>query len=140
MLLLISAMPYIQDLDLPLLFTLKHGPSSLDATPILASISSMGGNHGASAGRYSSSNIVAQALEEARESEEGARDPRVQDILERALSEVWSKVQAEPNVYVMTREEFAIFNYFQHRFEGNQIAVAAKRRYWDSTQAINGHT
>ncbi|RDW60834.1 hypothetical protein BP5796_02604 [Coleophoma crateriformis] len=132
-------MPYIQDSDLPLLFTLKPGSALLHANPYLSSVPSMGGNYGRRAGRAFSSNTVAQALEEARETEEGARDPRVQEILEHALSEVWSKVQAEPNLYVMTRDEFAIFNYFQHRFEGNQIAVAARRRYWDSRQPTNGH-
>lgn len=75
--------------------------------------------------------LVAQALEAARDSPEGAEDETVKSVLETALGEIWSRIQAEPSSYVMTREEFAIFNYFQHRFEGQKIAIEAKRRYWD---------
>ncbi|KAH7026099.1 uncharacterized protein B0I36DRAFT_375980 [Microdochium trichocladiopsis] len=75
---------------------------------------------------------VAQALEIARESPEGAKDPVVSNILESALHSLWAKVVAQPDSYVMTRDEFAVFNYFQHRFEGNKLAIAARRRYWDN--------
>jgi len=81
---------------------------------------------------------VAQALEIARDSPDGAQDPTVKFILETALSEIWRRIQAQPTSYVMTREEFAVFNYFQSRFEGQQLAVAARRRYWDHSQFTNG--
>ena len=74
---------------------------------------------------------VAQALEIARESPDGAQDPTVNNILEAALTQLWSKVQAQPDSYVLTRGEFAVFNYFQYRFVGNKAAVAARKRYWD---------
>jgi hypothetical protein len=78
---------------------------------------------------------VSQALEIARESPDGAQDPTVSKILEQALSSIWAKVEAQPTSYVMTRDEFAVFNFFQHRFIGNQTAVLARRRYWDETHA-----
>ncbi|KAK8014179.1 hypothetical protein PG990_007475 [Apiospora arundinis] len=78
-------------------------------------------------------NEVAQALEIARESPDGAKDPVVSSILENALIQIWDKVKAQPDTYVMSREEFAVFNFFQHRFAGNQTAIAARRRYWDNT-------
>ena len=78
-------------------------------------------------------NEVAQALEIARESPDGAKDPVVSSILEGALGQIWTRVQAQPDSYVMSRDEFAIFNFFQHRFEGNKVAIAARRRYWDTT-------
>lgn len=78
-------------------------------------------------------NEVAQALEIARESPDGAKDPVVSSILESALGQIWSRVQAQPDSYVMSRDEFAVFNFFQHRFEGNKVAIAARRRYWDTT-------
>ncbi|KAK6840624.1 hypothetical protein PG995_016378 [Apiospora arundinis] len=78
-------------------------------------------------------NEVAQALEIARESPDGAKDPVVSSILENALIQIWDKVQAQPDTYVMSRDEFAVFNFFQHRFAGNQTAIAARRRYWDNT-------
>lgn len=78
---------------------------------------------------------VAQALEVARESPDGARDPTIAGILETALAQLWSKVESQPDSYVLTRDEFAVFNYFQHRFRDNKIATAARRRYWDNTSA-----
>ncbi|GFP56137.1 hypothetical protein TASIC1_0006030700 [Trichoderma asperellum] len=78
---------------------------------------------------------VAQALEIARESPDGASDPTVSKILEMALSQIWGKVQAQPDSYVMTRDEFAVFNFFQHRFTGDKTAVTARKRYWDHARA-----
>ncbi|OHE90851.1 hypothetical protein CORC01_13854 [Colletotrichum orchidophilum] len=78
---------------------------------------------------------VAQALEIARESEDGASDPTVSSILESAISQIWAKVAAQPESYVLNRDEFAVFNYFQHRFMGNKIAMAARKRYWDNARA-----
>lgn len=80
-------------------------------------------------------NTVAEALEIARDSPDGARDPVVSGILESALSQIWDRVMARPESYVMATGEFAVFNFYQHRFLGNKIAVAARRRYWDNTHA-----
>ncbi|KAI1495108.1 hypothetical protein F5X96DRAFT_202822 [Biscogniauxia mediterranea] len=77
-------------------------------------------------------NEVAQALEIARESPDGARDPIISNILETYLSQVWDRVLAQPDTYVMSRDEFAVFNFFQHRFAGNKIAITARKRYWDN--------
>ncbi|KAH9885174.1 hypothetical protein F4778DRAFT_514187 [Xylariomycetidae sp. FL2044] len=79
-----------------------------------------------------SSSAVAQALEIARESPEGAKDPIVSNILDTALARIWGRVQAQPENYIMSRDEFAVFNFFQHRFVGNDLAVAATKRYWDN--------
>jgi hypothetical protein len=81
---------------------------------------------------------VAQALEVARESPEGAEHPTVSAILEGALVHIWSRIQARPRTYLMTRQEFAVFNYFQHRFQGDEVAVAARRRYWDHARGSDG--
>ncbi|KAM0287510.1 hypothetical protein ACHAQH_000464 [Verticillium albo-atrum] len=75
---------------------------------------------------------VAQALEIARESPDGASDATVSNILETALELTWSKITAQPTSYVMSRDEFAVFNYFQHRFVGNRTATEARSRYWDN--------
>ncbi|KAK2765688.1 hypothetical protein CKAH01_15629 [Colletotrichum kahawae] len=77
---------------------------------------------------------VAQAVEIARESPEGALAPTVSSILETAIGQVWAKISAEPDSYVLYRDEFAVFNYFQHRFVGNKVAFAARMRYWDSVR------
>jgi hypothetical protein len=78
---------------------------------------------------------VAQALEIARESPDGAQDPTVSKILEQALASIWAKIQAEPGSYAMTRDEFAVFNFFQYRFAGNRTAIMARKRYWDQIRA-----
>ena len=78
---------------------------------------------------------MAQALEIARESPNGANDPTVSKILERALAAIWGKVQAQPESYVMSRDEFAVFNFFQYRFKGDETAVSARKRYWDNFHA-----
>ncbi|RYP73468.1 hypothetical protein DL770_007761 [Monosporascus sp. CRB-9-2] len=78
---------------------------------------------------------VAHALEVARDSPEGSQDPKVCNILDTALAQIWAKLQAQPDTYVMTRDEFAVFNFFQHRFIGNELAVAARKRYWDNVGA-----
>lgn len=78
---------------------------------------------------------VTQALEVARESADGALDPTICKILDNAVETIWGKINAKPNDYVMTRDEFAIFNYYQRDFRGNKIAVDAKKRYWDNLRA-----
>jgi hypothetical protein len=93
---------------------------------------SMGGNNGGTRQERSPGNIsVAQALEIARDSPEGAQDPNVVRVLETALSEIWGKIQAQPTSYIMTRDEFAVFNFFQARFQGYHLAASSRRRYWD---------
>ncbi|EWY80614.1 hypothetical protein FOYG_16553 [Fusarium oxysporum NRRL 32931] len=85
------------------------------------------------AGRaVSQQDIVAQSLDIARDSPDGASYPSIRQILESALEEIWTKVQDQPDSYVMTRDEFAVFSFFQHRFTGDKMAVAARKRYWGS--------
>lgn len=78
---------------------------------------------------------VSQALEIARESPAGATDTTVRKILDQAITHIWGKVQAQPDDYVMTRDEFSVFNYFQHRFAGDKAAIAARARYWNNIKA-----
>ncbi|KAI0472935.1 hypothetical protein GGR56DRAFT_590373 [Xylariaceae sp. FL0804] len=95
-----------------------------------------GSGSGSQAGGLDSgSEQVAQALEIARESPEGAKDSTVRGILESALAQIWSRVRAAPDSYVMSREEFAVFNFFQDRFQGNELAAAARARFWDNLSA-----
>lgn len=81
-------------------------------------------------------NTVAQALEIARESQDGACDPTVSKILETTIAQIWAKLKACPDTYIMSRDEFAVFNYFQHLFADDKIATAARSRYWDNTKGV----
>ncbi|TVY86261.1 Peptide-N4-(N-acetyl-beta-glucosaminyl)asparagine amidase A, partial [Lachnellula willkommii] len=125
--------------DLPLSFLeLNSPPSPTFQTRLILSSMNMGSNNGGA--RQSSSHpatTVAEALEIARDSEDGTQDPTVGNLLETAIAEIWARIQARPTSYVMNREEFAVFNYFQHRFEGVQVASSARKRYWDSLETTN---
>ncbi|TEY31813.1 hypothetical protein BOTCAL_0774g00010 [Botryotinia calthae] len=129
-------MPFIQDSHLPLSsFAKTHLDNPDNFDPSLSLHTIMNGHlisqeayRQASTGTLS----VSQALDIARDSEEEIRDPVVIGLLEVAINNIWRKLQEEPTTYVMTREEFGVFNYFQNRFQGVELATAARRRYWDS--------
>lgn len=64
---------------------------------------------------------------------EGDLDPAVSAYLETALSEIWSRITMEPENYIMSKDEFAVFNFYRGRFEENEVAEAAVARYWAHT-------
>lgn len=74
-----------------------------------------------------------RALDIARNTE-GDLDPNVRDYLERALSDIWARVQSQPDVYIFTKDEFAVFNYYIQRFEGLPETQPAIARYWQHTR------
>lgn len=75
-----------------------------------------------------------KAIDIARNSE-GELEPRLADYLEAALKDIWDRVSRLPDDYILTRDEFAIFNFFIRRFEGSPIAQRAIDRYWRHTGA-----
>lgn len=91
----------------------------------------------------SSSQItLAKALDIVRNNEEGQVHPSVTAVLEKALGDVWRRIQAQPSTYVMSRDEFAVFNYHRNRFKDSQVAQQAVARFWNHFQGdpsqING--
>lgn len=78
---------------------------------------------------------VTQALNVARDDHEGPLNPEITDLLDAALEQLWRRVLAQPDSYVMTRDEYALFNYFQSRFVDNKLAIGARQRFWDSSSA-----
>ncbi|KAE9377814.1 hypothetical protein N431DRAFT_434975 [Stipitochalara longipes BDJ] len=137
------AMPGNYISDLPVSMPLKFNDINTISIPSHTTLSlsmSMGGSNGGTRTQPSPAiTTVAQALEIARDSPEGARDPTVVNILETALTDIWRKIEAHPTSYVMTRDEFAVFNYFQDRFAGQELAAAARKRYWDRLELRNGN-
>lgn len=73
---------------------------------------------------------VSQALQISRESPHDALDPAVSNILEDEFAQICSEMQSQPDSYVMTHDEFAVFNHFQQRLQGNRVADDARSRYW----------
>ena len=76
---------------------------------------------------------LAQAVYIAQNSSGGV-DQRLAQYLERKLSEVWGKLNAQPNSYVFPSDEFALFNYYKSRFGDSDIVRNATKRYWDNHQ------
>jgi hypothetical protein len=76
---------------------------------------------------------IQRALDIARNSE-GIVDPTVSSYLERALRDVWARIDAAPESYILTKDEFALFNYFRHRFTTSNVAQSAVQRFWDNYQ------
>jgi len=66
---------------------------------------------------------------------EGELDPNVKDYLENVLGNIWSRVQLHPDSYILTKDEFAVFNFYRQRFGDAPEAQAAVSRYWQHTQA-----
>lgn len=75
---------------------------------------------------------VREALDRARNSNDGPIDSQTSAILEAAIQELWNKIQAQSNSYVLTPDEFALFNYFRKRFGNSAVARKAVERYWNS--------
>ncbi|KAF2210401.1 hypothetical protein CERZMDRAFT_45536 [Cercospora zeae-maydis SCOH1-5] len=73
-----------------------------------------------------------RAIDIARNSE-GELDPMVSAYLEGALIDIWNRVTLQPDDYVMTKDEFAVFNFYRRRFEENETAEHAVARYWANT-------
>lgn len=74
---------------------------------------------------------LAQAVYIAQNSAGGV-DQRLAQYLERKLSDVWGKLNAQPNSYIFPADEFALFNYYKSRFGDSELVRNATKRYWDN--------
>ncbi|TKA75512.1 hypothetical protein B0A49_05425 [Cryomyces minteri] len=76
---------------------------------------------------------IQRALDMARNTE-GDLDPTVSAYLEEILGDIWDRIQAQPDTYILSKEEFAVFNYYRQRFDGSDIAQRAVARFWANYQ------
>ncbi|KAG9947183.1 hypothetical protein KCU85_g5982, partial [Aureobasidium melanogenum] len=76
---------------------------------------------------------IQRALDIARNTE-GDLDYSVAKYLEEQLAEVWGRLESRPNSYVLSKDEFAIFNYFVGRYCDSEVAEKAIARFWSSYQ------
>ncbi|KAF2704861.1 hypothetical protein K504DRAFT_389335 [Pleomassaria siparia CBS 279.74] len=72
-----------------------------------------------------------QAVHLAQNSEGGV-DQRLAQYLEGKLTEIWARLQAQPNSYILPQDEFALFNYYKSRFGDSEIVRNATKRFWDN--------
>lgn len=78
-----------------------------------------------------------RAIDIARNTE-GELDRSVRDYLEEALTAIWGRINVDPDTYLLSRDEFAVFNFFIRRFDGIDIAERAVARYWQHTGQTPG--
>ncbi|GAB7365251.1 hypothetical protein MBLNU230_g6335t1 [Neophaeotheca triangularis] len=64
---------------------------------------------------------------------EGDLDPSISEYLEQALSTIWTRIENQPESYVLTKDEFAVFNFYRQRFMDSEVAERAVARYWTNT-------
>ncbi|KAK4179321.1 hypothetical protein QBC36DRAFT_385239 [Triangularia setosa] len=79
---------------------------------------------------------VMQALDIAQESEKGAMEPTIVKIITDAYNKIWNKIATRPDLYLMTQQEFTVFNYFQSCWPDKEIAKKAVARYWANPWAF----
>ncbi|KAF2141588.1 uncharacterized protein K452DRAFT_228332 [Aplosporella prunicola CBS 121167] len=73
-----------------------------------------------------------QALNIMRESEGTEHvDPAVADVLDRELQSIWKKLRAQPDSYILTRDEYSLFNLYRHNYPNDDVATKAIQRFWD---------
>ncbi|KAJ5353255.1 hypothetical protein N7541_004079 [Penicillium brevicompactum] len=78
---------------------------------------------------------IRQALEHARECEDGPVDASTATVLDATITELWNRIQSQPDTYVLSPDEFALFNYFlTTRYRGSPVAQRAVARFWDNYQ------
>ncbi|PWY81767.1 hypothetical protein BO70DRAFT_429308 [Aspergillus heteromorphus CBS 117.55] len=85
-----------------------------------------------------SSPEVKAALDRARDNQ---GDTAAVALLETAVGKLWERIKREPE-YVLTREEFALFNYFIYRYgklpEGRRAVEQFWNHYNPNNSASNG--
>ncbi len=74
-----------------------------------------------------------RAIDIARNTE-GDLDSSVNEYLENAVTDIWTRINENQDSYILSRDEFAVFNYYIRRFEGSPIAEKAVDRYWRMQQ------
>lgn len=74
-------------------------------------------------------NLTYQRAIDIARNTEGELNPQVATFLDQACTDIWKRIQEAPTTYLLTRDEFAVFNYFRDRFPGVQ-AEDAVERYW----------
>ncbi|THW25689.1 hypothetical protein D6D23_04108 [Aureobasidium pullulans] len=76
---------------------------------------------------------IQRALDIARNTE-GDLDHSVAKYLEEQLAGVWNRLESRPDSYVLSKDEFAIFNFFIGRYQESTVAEKAIARFWSSYQ------
>ena len=84
---------------------------------------------------------INQLLEMVRNSEPGQEPATARAELEEAIRTLWSRIRANSSSYVMSKDEFALFNYYRSRYSSGSdaaISASATKRFWDHHRGPDG--
>jgi hypothetical protein len=73
-----------------------------------------------------------RAIDIARNTE-GDLDPNVNAYLEKALTDIWSHIHANPTTYILSKDEFPVLNFYVQRYTDEThgpLCQQAIERYW----------
>lgn len=79
------------------------------------------------AARISHGTITPQALKIVAKSEVDSSDTTISKILDGAMTEIFTKVHSQPNSFIMTRDELAVLNFFQHQYTDGKTMLSARK-------------
>lgn len=77
-------------------------------------------------------NIDYQRAVDIARNTEGDLDPSIAEYLEGALSTIWARIEHQPETYIFTKDEFAVFNFYRQRFMDSEVAERAVARFWSN--------
>jgi hypothetical protein len=111
-------------------------PLNLHHSISVSSSSAMGGstNNTNTVGVDGIGQLTYQRAIDIARNTEGDLDASVTAYLEEAVTEINNNLESYPDSYLLSKDEFAVFNYFRSRFQG-ELAERAVDRYWRSTHA-----
>ena len=75
-------------------------------------------------------NLTYQSALDIARNTEGALDLRAKKYLDRAVTEIWMKMESSRNQYIFSPAEFAVFNHFIQDYKDHADAERAIDRYW----------
>lgn len=77
---------------------------------------------------------IKDALDRARDCDDGSMDAVDSNLLEASIAELWGRIKNQPD-YVLTRDEFALFNFFRAtRYSDDPDAKRAVAQHWETAK------
>ena len=58
----------------------------------------------------------------------------ITSYLNQQVRMLWERLMAEPDAYVLDKDEFALFNFFIYRYKDSLVTEAAISRFWNHHQ------
>jgi hypothetical protein len=76
---------------------------------------------------------IEQATQMFKDNPNGANITQAKAVLSQEMARIWREIQRKPNSYVMSKQEFSVFNCFRNEYN-NPTAQQAVQRYWDNVR------